>query len=434
MKKILTNVRIYDYQNYIENGYVVFDEKIIKVGPMSELVEDEAEIIDGHGQLLLPNFVCCHAHIYSIFARGLILPFNPQNFQEILDQMWWKMDAKINNDVTYYSGICAASEFMKNGVTTIIDHHASGKDIIGSLTSLKEALNDVASLRSVLCFETSDRYCTEECIKENMDFMKANHSNMCAGLFGMHASMSLSDKTLSDISQALGDNPIHIHVAESQMDEEDCQKKYQESIIERLDKFNLIKPNSLIVHGVFVNDKELDIIAKNKAYLVVNTTSNMNNAVGLPDVMNFKKHGIKVLVGNDGLSTSMATEYLNLFYTTHLKNHTPNAMNLGDVLDIINSAYDYINRTLGIKLGRIAPDYEADFLLLPYTPFTPMNESNAFGHVFYGLYPCFSPRDVYRGGQCLVKNGKLLNSKLERGLVKSVEVSTELWKAIKEDQ
>jgi len=139
-------------------------------------------------------------------------------------------------------------------------------------------------------------------------------------------------------------------------------------------------------------------------------------------------------VGNDGLSTSMATEYLNLFYTTHLKNHTPNAMNLGDILDIINNAYDYISRTLGIKLGRIAPDYEADFLLLPYTPFTPMNESNAFGHVFYGLYPCFSPRDVYRGGQCLVKNGKLLNSKLERGLAKSVEVSAELWQAIKEDQ
>lgn len=434
MKKVLTNVRIYDYQNYIENGYVIFEEKIIKVGPMSEFIDDEAEVIDGHGQLLLPNFVCCHAHIYSIFARGLILPFHPQNFQEILDQMWWKMDAKINNDVTYYSGICAASEFMKNGVTTIIDHHASGKDILGSLTSLKEALNDVASLRSVLCFETSDRYCTDECIKENMDFMKANHSTMCAGLFGMHASMSLSDQTLKNISQTLGDSPIHIHVAESEMDEEDCQKKYQESIIERLDKFNLIKPNSLIVHGVFVDNKELDIIAKDKAYLVVNTTSNMNNAVGLPDVMNFKKHGIKVLVGNDGLSTSMATEYLNLFYTTHLKNHTPNAMNLGDILDIINNAYDYISRTLGIKLGRIAPDYEADFLLLPYTPFTPMNESNAFGHVFYGLYPCFSPRDVYRGGQCLVKNGKLLNSKLERGLAKSVEVSAELWQAIKEDQ
>lgn len=434
MKRALTNVRIYDYQNYIENGFIIFDKKIISVGPMSSFQDDEStEIIDGHGQLVLPNFVCCHAHIYSVFARGMILPFHPNNFQEILDQMWWKMDAKITNEVTYYSGICAATEFMKNGVTTIIDHHASGTDILGSLENLRLALNDVASLRCILCFETSDRYPVAECIKENMDFLIKNHTDMCAGLFGMHASMTLSNETLKNISEVIHGAPIHIHVAESEMDEKDSQKKYHKSILQRLDEYHLVTPNSLIVHGVHITDSELDLVAKNKAYMVVNTTSNMNNAVGLPDVENYEKHGIKVLVGNDGLSTSMATEYLNLFYTTHLKNSTPNAMNLGNIIDIINNAYDYASQALGIKLGRIATDYEADFMVMPYTPFTPMDSTNAFGHVFYGLYPCFSPRDVYRGGQCLVKNGKLLNSKLERGLAKSVEISSNLWKIIKED-
>lgn len=434
MKRTITNVRIYDYQNYIDSGFVIFDDKIIKVGPMSEFQDDGTEIIDGHGQLLLPNFVCAHTHIYSIFARGMILPFNPKNFQDILDQMWWKMDAKINNETTYYSGICAASEFMKNGVTTLIDHHASGKEIIGSLTSLKSALVDIASIRSILCFETSDRYPVDDCIKENHDFCLSNHDSMCAGLFGMHASMSISDSTLSKISKVIGNTPIHIHVAESDMDEKDCREKYGKTIIERLDEYHLIKPNSLIVHGVHIGDSELDIIAKNKAFLVVNTTSNMNNAVGLPDVMNFKRHGVKVLLGNDGLSTSMATEYLNLFYTTRLKNGTPNAMNLGHVLDVINDSYDYVSQALGVKIGKIIPGYEADFLLLPYSPFTPIDQTNIFGHIFFGLYSGFAPRDVYRGGQCLVKNGKLLNSKLERGLNKSVEISTILWKTIKENK
>ena len=75
MKRTIINVRIYDYQNYIDSGFVIFDEKIIKVGPMNEFQEDGSEVIDGHGQLLLPNFVCAHTHIYSIFARGMILPF-----------------------------------------------------------------------------------------------------------------------------------------------------------------------------------------------------------------------------------------------------------------------------------------------------------------------------------------------------------------------
>lgn len=433
MKKALINVRIYDYCNYIENGYIVFDDKIYEVGSMVDFVDSGIEVLDGHGQLVLPNFVCCHAHIYSIFARGMILPFHPDNFQEILDQMWWKMDAKIDNNVTYYSGICAASEFMKNGVTTIIDHHASGKDITGSLESLRIALNDIAGLRAILCFETSDRYPVDLCIAENMDFLAKNHSHMCAGLFGMHASMSLSNSTLEKISKALNGAPIHIHVAESKMDEDDSISKYGKTIIQRLDEYKLINPNSLIVHGVHISDSELDIVAKDRAYMVVNTTSNMNNAVGIPDVMNYKRHGLKVLLGNDGLSTSMATEYLNLLYTGRLKNETPNAIGLGEVLEVINNSYEYASQALDIKLGRIAPLYEADFMVLPYTPFTTMDQSNAFGHIFYGLFPSFLPRDVYCSGQCLVKNGKLLNSKLERGLTKSVEVSSDLWKAIKEN-
>lgn len=431
--KAIINVRIYDYKNYIENGFVIFDEKIRKVGKMSDFKNDGYEVIDGNGQLLLPNFVCNHAHIYSIFARGLALPFNPHNFVEILEQMWWKMDAKIDNKTTYYSGICAGKEFIENGVTTIIDHHASGTDIIKSLTMLKKSLVDDLGLRALLCFETSDRYPVDKCIKENISFMDKFKSDHVRGLFGMHASMTLSDKTLKAVAKKLGDNPIHIHVAESEMDENDSFVKYHMSIMERLDKFDLVNPNSLIVHGVSISDKELDIVHKNSAYMVVNTTSNMNNAVGIPNVRNYLEHNIKVLVGNDGLSSNMATEYLNVLYTTHLYNKTPLGLGLGEVLEMINNSYDYVSKMLGIKLGKIEKDYESDFLLVPYKPFTEMNSDNAFGHVFYGLYPSFRPNDVYASGKLLLKNRKIVSRKVNRLFDEANEVSKDLWRRIKED-
>ena len=217
----LINVRIFDYENYIESGYVVFDSRVQEVGKMSDFKNKGYKVIDGKGQLLMPNFVCAHSHIYSIFARGLILPFNPKNFQEILDQMWWKLDREIDNPITYYSGIAAGSEFLLNGVTTIIDHHASGRDILGSLSSLKKALDNTLHLRSILCFETSDRFNVNECIKENISFANRYHTPHVSGLFGMHASMSLSEETLKKVSKKLKELPIHIHVAESDMDEAD---------------------------------------------------------------------------------------------------------------------------------------------------------------------------------------------------------------------
>ena len=429
--KAIINVRIYDYNHYIENGFVVFDKKIERVGPMSSFKDNGYQIIDGKGQLLLPNFVCNHAHIYSIFARGLSLPFHPNNFLEILEQMWWKMDAQIDNETTFYSGICAGKEFIENGVTTIIDHHASGLDITKSLIQLKKSLVDTLGLRAILCFETSDRYPVDKCIKENASFIKKYKNEHIAGLFGMHASMTLSDKTLASIGRHLNGAPIHIHVAESQMDEDDSFEKYNTTIMERLEKHNLVNENSLIVHGVTIGDKELEIVKKHNAYMVVNTTSNMNNAVGLPNVTNYLKHDIKVLVGNDGLSSNMANEYMNVLYTAHLYNGTPLALGLSEVLEMINNSYEYAGKMLNIKLGRIEKDYEADFMLLPYKPFTKMDQTNAFGHIFYGIYPALKPNDVYASGKCVLKNRKITSKKVASLYDKSIQISEGLWMRIK---
>lgn len=430
--KALTNVRLYDYKTYIGNAYIVFDKKIVEVGEMKNFKNKGYQIIDGKNKLVLPNFVCAHSHIYSIFARGLSLPFNPHNFQEILDQMWWKLDSKIDNNITYYSGVAAGSEFLLNGVTTVIDHHASGTEIVGSLTALKKSLANTVGIRSILCFETSDRYNVADCIKENMSFINKKHSEFDSGLFGMHASMSLSNETLKKISKKLGNNSIHIHVAESDMDVVDCKNKYNTTIVERLNKFGLVNPDSLIVHGVYISDNELDIVINNKAYMVVNTTSNLNNAVGITDIKKYLDKGIKVMVGNDGLSSSMATEYLNAYYLTHLKNNSPTAMNLGDIIDIINNAYSYVGRRLNIRIGKLEHDYVSDFMLVDYEPFTDMNSSNAFGHIFFGLFPNFKPTDVFVDGKILVKKGLLVSQKTKRELVQAKKVSAELWKRVKE--
>lgn len=430
MLKALINVRIYDYENYIKNGFIIFDEKIHEVGDMSDFKNNFYFIIDGKNRLVMPNFVCAHSHIYSIFARGLSLPFDPKNFQDILDQMWWKLDKQIDNKITYYSGIAAGYEFLLNGVTTIIDHHASGTDIKGSLKNLDKAL-ELVGVRRILCFETSDRFNIDSCIKENISFAEKYQTTHSSGLFGMHASMSLSEKTLNKISNKIGDLPIHIHVAESDMDEEDSLKQYGVPIIERLDKYRLIKKDSLIVHGVFMHPDEVQIVKDRGAYMVINPTSNLNNAVGITDTKMFVDTGVKVMVGNDGLSSSMATEYLNAYYLSHLKNESPTAFGLDEIRKMINNAYEYASGRLGIKLGKIQAGYVSDFMIVSYLPFTEMNNNNAFGHIFFGLFPNFRPIDVYVDGEKIVKSGAVASRKLVKEVVEARNHSRELWKRVK---
>lgn len=431
MKKAIINVAIYDFERYIKSGFVVFDQQIASVGEMKDFVDDHYLIIDGTGSLLMPGLVCAHTHIYSTFARGLSLPFNPKNFQEILDQMWWKLDREIDNETSYYSGIVAASDFLKNGVTTIIDHHASGKEIKGSLASLKKAVCDEAYMRAIFAFEVSDRFPVAEAIAENVDFIKNFRTPFTAGLFGLHASMSLSEATLASVEENLGNSPIHIHVAESAMDEEDALKRYQKRVVARLDDHGLINPNSLLVHCVHVDDEELAIIKKRNGRIVVNVTSNMNNAVGLPDIKAFMSKGIKVMIGNDGLSSGIANEYLNTYYGSHLLRRSPTAFSLDDLRAMIDNAYDYASGLLGIKLGRILPNYEADMLLIPYQPPTKMDGGNAFGHIFFGLLHAFKPSAVYVAGKELVHDYELSDRHLSAEYAKATAISDRLWQRIK---
>ncbi len=433
MIKAITNVSVYDFYDFFDDAYVLFSDQIIGIGRMADFEDLGYEITNGKGCLLMPGLVNGHMHIYSAFARGMNVPYHPANFQEILDQLWWKMDRHLDLKMIYDSGIVSAVDAMKNGVTTMIDHHASGLDITGSLKTLKKAVCEDALMRGVFAFETSDRFDVDKTIEENRGFTQNNHTPFTSGLFGLHASMSLSEATLTKVKLALGDRPIHIHVAESEVDQEDCLEKYGEWVINRLRRHGLLNPGSLLAHCLHVHDEELDIIKEQNCVIAINVSSNMNNGVGLPNLRAFRNKGIRVIAGNDGLSSGMALEYQNILFSAHLKDKTPTEFGLDDLKKIINDTYGYASKRLGIDLGRIKKGYAADFLLLPYVPPTPMNQSNAMAHLFFGLFPGFKPKQVFVAGQAVVKDYEV-NPTLKRKYAVAENSARILWENIEKEE
>jgi cytosine/adenosine deaminase-related metal-dependent hydrolase len=431
--KTLINATVYDYVVFIENAYVIFDEFIHEVGPMSSLTTTKGEVIDCMHQLVIPGMLLMHTHIYSTFARGLSLPFHPHNFQEILDQLWWKLDSKLDNELTYYSGIVFSRDSLLRGVTTIFDHHASGKEIVGSLNALKEALVVQGKQRACLCFESSDRFHLEECIQENISFFEHNKTSTCRGMFGLHASMSLSNSSLQKIAASSKQIPIHIHVAESGMDQAHSMHHYQKRVIHRLEEHGLLRKNSLLVHGLFLSDSERKLISKHQAKVVLNPSSNQNNGVGFPTPNELLEASIPFFIGNDGMSAGITSEYLSLLFLTRLKHFSPNAFGLQDIKNSIVSAYEYASNTFEVGIGRISKGFVSDLLIIPYIPPTPMNEQNIFGHLFYGLFDSFRPRHVFISGQQVVTDFSN-TAELEAKYLEASKKATILWNRLKEEE
>jgi len=428
--KAIIHCKTYDFDTYLDNQYVIFDQEIVEIGSMNDFVDQDYQIIDGSNKLLMPSLIVGHTHLYSKLSRGMNVALNPNNFKELLEQSWWKLDCHLDNEMNYYSGLVGAHDYVLNGVTTIIDHHASGV-ITDSLTHLKKGVEEIG-LRGIYCFETSDRFDVEQCIKENLRFIKQNNASNSKGLFGLHASFSLSDETLQKVKQVIKDHPIHIHVAESKYDVEDCLRRYGMSIIERLDHFGLLNEQSIIVHGLYLREKELDIIKKRNCVVSLNVTSNMNNGVGLPSYKRFKEKGIPVIIGNDGISSSITTEYLNLYYASHLKEESITAFSLDDLHDCIQNTYHYVNKQLNIKLGKIKKGYAADLLLHEFAVPTPLSKDNILGHLFFGYFNSFRPSDVFIGGKHIVKQYKLVKD-VKHELDKSKKQARILWQKMEDE-
>lgn len=131
---------------YLENGAVCIDgTKIKAVGETAALRAGypEAEFLDARGGVIMPAFINAHTHIYSALARGLsIKGNNPTNFYEVLDGTWWAIDRKLTLKGTKASADALYIDCIKQGVTTIFDHHASYCEIPGSLFQIAESADE----------------------------------------------------------------------------------------------------------------------------------------------------------------------------------------------------------------------------------------------------------------------------------------------------
>lgn len=418
--KAIINLKIYDYENYIDNGYIIFDKKIIEVGHMDDF-KSTHERIDGKGKLLIPGLINFHTHVYSTLFRGLDMKAAPTTFKEVLDDIWWKFDSRLRLEDIGLSAEVYCDECLKAGVTAIIDHHASG-EINGSLDVLRNVIKKKFGMKAMFCFETSDRFDLGDCIRENLNSVEAGD-----GLFGMHALMSLSDESLEKIKTYAGQSPIHVHVAESIEDEEHSIKKYDMTVVERLEKFGLLNEDSILAHCVNINDREGDLIGRRKCAVVLNPTSNMNNAVGIFDYNLLTRNNIKILIGTDGLGVNIMREWQNLYYIGKQSTGNPSGIALDDIRNHIVDSYRYFNRISGARIGRIKSGYDADFLVFDYNPPTPMNRDNAFGHVFFGVFDSMKPRYVIADGSYKINDYKpQVEFEMRHDLV------NELWERIGE--
>ncbi|MDD3409932.1 MAG: putative aminohydrolase SsnA [Eubacteriales bacterium] len=424
---------------YLDEGCVAMDGGlIVELGRTAALRAKypQADFIDAHGGVIMPGLINAHEHIYSAFARGLaIRGYDPHGFLDILGGLWWTLDRRLLLKDTRASADATFIDCIENGVTTVVDHHASYGEIPGSLHAIGESARRFG-VRADLCYEVSDRDGEEKMrqgVRENVEWLetaKKDSSGMLAGHFGLHAQFTLSDETLRLCRESAPEGAgFHIHVAEGIEDVYDSLRKYGKPPAFRLYDFGILGERSICGHCTHVSEAEIDLLKETGTLVAHNPESNMGNAIGCPPTIRMLHKGITVGLGTDGYTNDMleSLKVAKLLHQHHLHDATT-AWGEAPQMLFENNA-KMASRFFGRPIGTLAPGAAADVIALDYDPLTPLSAENIGGHVLFGM----SGRSVIHtviDGKPRMMDRALIGVDKAAELAHCRETAADLWRRV----
>ena len=438
---LITNATLVTWENpnriLPDHGLWINGSRITELGPSAQLraLHPLEEEIDARGQLVMPGNICAHTHFYGAFSRGMAIPgAAPADFPEILQKLWWPLDRSLTDEDVRYSALLCLVDAVRSGTTTLFDHHASPNAIEGSLDLIAEAVEQ-AGLRAALCYEVTDRDGPGKMragLKENMRWtqkLRAVKDPLLAGMFGLHASLTLSDSTLDLCRDTIPEGSgFHIHVAESDADQQDAITKSKCRVVERLYRHGILGPSTIAAHCVQVDAHEMDLLAETNTWVSHQPRSNMNNGVGVSPVEEILGRKIRVCLGNDGFSNAMWDEWMCAYLVHKVHKGDPRRMNGNTVLEmaIYHNAALASHFFPAAPVGSIQIGAVADLIFVDYFPPTPLSPENLPWHILFGFRTQMVTTTI-AGGRVLMKDRELLTLDEKAITAKAKELAEKVW-------
>lgn len=409
---------------------VIVDDVITKVGKDAALNLKAGKVIDGKNKTVIPGNVCSHHHYYSGLSRGMLISAGVQeDFIQVLKEWWWRLDRGLDEEACYYSSLICSIDAIASGTTTCIDHHASPSYIAGSLDTIAKGMEEVG-VRGSTCYEVTDRNGgmaeVEAGVEENLRFaMAAKTKPLVRGMIGGHAPFTIPDEGLRMIGEAMRESKagMHLHVAEDKYDVVFSHHKYNMDIIDRLEKFDLLTDNTLLVHGLHLNEREIVKLNEHNCFFAHNGRSNMNNNVG------YCKHIQKVknlVIGTDGCGGNMFEE-LKLAFFKHKDGG--GSWWPSDYVAALNRGNQLVEAYFDGSFGKVEAGYKADLTICDYHAPTPLVAGNAASHFVWGMSSnCVE--SVMVNGKLVMENRQFPHLDVPRIYAEAAKVAKRVWEKV----
>jgi 5-methylthioadenosine/S-adenosylhomocysteine deaminase len=276
------------------------DGLIAELGPDVEPRTGD-EVIDAGGLLLCPPMVNGHTHAAMTLFRGF---GDDMPLMEWLSEKIWPAEAKLEPEDVYWGTRLACIEMIRAGTSRFFDMYWHGPEVARAVTD--------SGLRAAVSSVVIDRLDPEKGrelraeVLETLDRIDAAGERVVPSL-GPHAIYTVSSDSLAWIAETGAERelPLQIHLAETEQEVLDCIDAHQRRPAAYLDELGFLGPRTVLAHGVWLNEEELELVAQRGATVVANPAANMKLAVGgLLPYPAAAQAGVALGLGTDGVSSN----------------------------------------------------------------------------------------------------------------------------------
>lgn len=383
------------------NNYIVDDSSI--------------HVIDCSGKYVTRSFGCANHQSYIALATGMpgITKVSGNLYDDLIN-IWWKYDKTLDLEAVKICAYTTAIACAKNGVTMVIDQHSSPNAIKGSMQAIADAFNEVG-VSHLLCCEISDRdgvSFAKQALEETEQYLQSNE-----GLVGLHASFTLTNKTLEKAAKLAYkyNTGVLVNVAEDIYDQEHCYDIHNTRVVERFYDMGILDlPKTILSHCLYLTDKERDIIRNSGAYVVQNTESNLNNDSG-----HFNSCGLgnNIMLGTGGLHSNMLRAAKATFFNGQLND----TIDFEEIYKRFRNIHNYfINNKFSINQNN-------HLVVFDYQPHTYFDQDNFLSHFLYG-FDASHIQHVISNGKLIMKDRQIITVNEAEIKERSKSISKTIWK------
>lgn len=392
------------------NGYVGIEgERIAFVSSnpdeakaFSAKHKDDCTLIDASGKIVMPGLINTHTHVAMALLRGIS---DDVPLMEWLEQHIWPIEGKMGYQEVYDGARLGILEMLMGGTTTFVDMYPYEEAIAEAAES--------AGIRAVVSPCPMD-FRMEHFENDWRQVKKRfSGSRLVTMWMGPHAVYTLSGEHLQrsiSLSKELGVGS-HVHLAETQTEQDNCMAQHGMSPTEYLEKEGLFSTKTLAAHCVVMSDHDIEILARHSVSVAHNPQSNMKLASGIAPVRKMLDAGINVAIGTDGASSNNDLDMWEEMRTASLLQKVatmdPCAIPAYTALQMatVNGA-----KAIGRegKLGILAAGAFADILLVDIEKAHLYPHTNLISELVYSTHAS-DVDTVIVNGKIVVKNRKCLS-------------------------